>query len=149
MTLAFIRRIISFRRATPRTLQALFGPRFKLISITLRALGIILVLTFGKKLMAPLSSLSRFSIVQCGRARRSLRSKATPRVHPRMPRRPMVCFASSRCATNFRRVCTDIYILFQSFWSPSSSALIANINVNDGRSGLDVNTILGVIHTFE
>ncbi|KAF8322021.1 glucoamylase [Clavulina sp. PMI_390] len=52
-------------------------------------------------------------------------------------------------ATSYTNSGNALLCFLQSFWSSSSSALIANTNVNDGRSGLDINTILGVIHTFD
>ncbi|KAG8883268.1 hypothetical protein FRB97_006963 [Tulasnella sp. 331] len=37
----------------------------------------------------------------------------------------------------------------QSFWSPTGAYMVANINQNNGRSGLDANTILASIATFD
>ena len=41
----------------------------------------------------------------------------------------------------------QILCLLQSFWN--GQYITANINVNDGRSGKDANTLLGSIHTFD
>ncbi|KAF8325181.1 glucoamylase [Cantharellus anzutake] len=52
-------------------------------------------------------------------------------------------------ASTYTIQAANLLCFLQSFWSPSSSALIANINVEDRRSGLDINTLLGSIHTFD
>ncbi|KAF8322020.1 glucoamylase G2 [Clavulina sp. PMI_390] len=52
-------------------------------------------------------------------------------------------------AGTYTSAADSLLCFLQSFWSTTSSALIANINVDNGRSGLDVNTILGIIHTFD
>ena len=41
----------------------------------------------------------------------------------------------------------EILCFLQSFWN--GEYILANINVNDGRSGKDANTLLGSIHTFD
>ena len=41
----------------------------------------------------------------------------------------------------------QILCFLQSFWN--GRYITANINVNNGRSGLDANTVLGSIHTFD
>lgn len=43
----------------------------------------------------------------------------------------------------------QILCFLQSFWSPSNGYIVANINVNNGRTGQDANTLLGSIHTFD
>ncbi|KAF9519201.1 carbohydrate-binding module family 20 protein [Hydnum rufescens UP504] len=55
---------------------------------------------------------------------------------------------NTRAAT-YNTQAANLLCFLQGFWSSSSSALIANINVNNGRGGLDANTILGSIHTFD
>ncbi|MCJ1356896.1 MAG: hypothetical protein MMC33_006892 [Icmadophila ericetorum] len=44
-------------------------------------------------------------------------------------------------------VAPQILCFLQSFWN--GQYITANINVNDGRSGKDANTLLGSIHTFD
>ncbi|AEO64596.1 glycoside hydrolase family 15 protein [Thermothielavioides terrestris NRRL 8126] len=46
-------------------------------------------------------------------------------------------------------VAPQILCFLQSFWSPSSGYILANINENNGRSAKDANTLLGSIHTFD
>jgi glucoamylase len=43
----------------------------------------------------------------------------------------------------------QVLCFLQSFWSPSSGYILANINENNGRTAKDANTILGSIHTFD
>lgn len=44
-------------------------------------------------------------------------------------------------------VAPEILCLLQSYWN--ESAIISNINVNNGRSGIDLNSVLTSIHTFD
>ena len=37
----------------------------------------------------------------------------------------------------------------QSYWSSSNAYIVSNVNVNNGRSGLDANSVLTSIHTFD
>ncbi|KAI0381488.1 carbohydrate-binding module family 20 protein [Hypomontagnella monticulosa] len=43
----------------------------------------------------------------------------------------------------------QVLCFLQTFWSPSSGYILANTNVNNGRSAKDANVILGSIHTFD
>ncbi|MCJ1412272.1 hypothetical protein MMC19_006365 [Ptychographa xylographoides] len=45
------------------------------------------------------------------------------------------------------QVVPQILCFLQSFWN--GQFIVANINVNDGRSGKDANSLLGSIHTFD
>jgi glucoamylase len=60
---------------------------------------------------------------------------------------------SAKPAEKLRVVCTgcdqapEVLRFLQSFWS--GNYLVANTNVNNGRSGIDVNTILGPISAFD
>ncbi|KAG8856251.1 hypothetical protein FRB96_006563 [Tulasnella sp. 330] len=51
--------------------------------------------------------------------------------------------------TTYTTQAANLLCFLQSFWSSSSAYTIANINENNGRSGLDANTILGSIHSFD
>jgi glucoamylase len=46
-------------------------------------------------------------------------------------------------------IAAQILCQLQTFWSSSSGYVVANINVNNGRSGKDANSILGSIQTFD
>ncbi|KAI0016653.1 glycoside hydrolase family 15 protein [Xylariomycetidae sp. FL0641] len=46
-------------------------------------------------------------------------------------------------------IAPQVLCFLQSFWSSSDGYIIANINVNNGRTGKDANTILGSIHMFD
>lgn len=46
-------------------------------------------------------------------------------------------------------IAPQVLCFLQSFWSSSSGYTIANINVNNGRSGKDANVVLGSIHNFD
>ncbi|KAI1333966.1 carbohydrate-binding module family 20 protein [Xylariaceae sp. FL0016] len=46
-------------------------------------------------------------------------------------------------------VAPQVLCFLQSFWSASSGFTLANINVNNGRTGKDANVILGSIHNFD
>lgn len=46
-------------------------------------------------------------------------------------------------------VAPQVLCFLQSFWSSSSGYIVANINVNNGRTGKDTNTILSSISTFD
>ncbi|KAI0831613.1 carbohydrate-binding module family 20 protein [Hypoxylon sp. FL0890] len=52
-------------------------------------------------------------------------------------------------STAYDAVAPQVLCFLQSFWSASSGYTLANINVNNGRSGKDANAILGSIHTFD
>jgi hypothetical protein len=43
----------------------------------------------------------------------------------------------------------QILCFLQSFWGISQGYIFANINVNNGRTAKDANTLLGSIHTFD
>ncbi|KAI1106724.1 carbohydrate-binding module family 20 protein [Jackrogersella minutella] len=53
-----------------------------------------------------------------------------------------------KTTTSYDAVAPQVLCFLQSFWSSSGYAL-ANINVNNGRTGKDANVILGSIHTFD
>ncbi|KJZ80408.1 hypothetical protein HIM_00258 [Hirsutella minnesotensis 3608] len=57
--------------------------------------------------------------------------------------------ALGKPSETFSAVAPQVLCFLQSFWVPSGGYLDANINVNDGRAGKDVNTILGSIHNFD
>ncbi|KAI0972843.1 family 15 glycosyl hydrolase [Xylaria arbuscula] len=46
-------------------------------------------------------------------------------------------------------IAPQVLCFLQTFWSASSGYTLANINVNNGRSGKDANVILGSIHNFD
>lgn len=46
-------------------------------------------------------------------------------------------------------VAPQILCFQQSFWIPSGNYIDSNINVNEGRTGKDANSILASIHTFD
>ncbi|KAI1318082.1 glycoside hydrolase family 15 protein [Xylariaceae sp. FL0255] len=46
-------------------------------------------------------------------------------------------------------IAPQVLCFLQSFWSSSQGYIISNINVNDGRSGKDANSVLGSIHNFD
>ncbi|KAF3359549.1 hypothetical protein VdG1_02104 [Verticillium dahliae VDG1] len=46
-------------------------------------------------------------------------------------------------------IAPHILCFMQSFWSPSAKHILANIHHDSQRSGLDANSILGSIHTFD
>ncbi|KAI3323679.1 carbohydrate-binding module family 20 protein [Xylariaceae sp. AK1471] len=46
-------------------------------------------------------------------------------------------------------IAPQVLCFLQTFWSPSSGYIMANINGNGGRSAKDANVILGSIHTFD
>ncbi|CAM1503871.1 Fc.00g014620.m01.CDS01 [Cosmosporella sp. VM-42] len=50
---------------------------------------------------------------------------------------------------NYAAIAPQVLCFLQSFWSPSKGYIVANTNVNNGRTGKDANTILGSIHTFD
>ncbi|KAG8932552.1 hypothetical protein FRC02_000930 [Tulasnella sp. 418] len=52
-------------------------------------------------------------------------------------------------ATTYTTQAANVLCFLQSYWSPSQAYAYANINVNNGRSQLDANTILTSIHTFD
>ena len=43
----------------------------------------------------------------------------------------------------------NILCFMQSFWNPSASSPYMTANTGGGRSGIDVNTVLASIHTFD
>ncbi|KAH7154957.1 putative glucoamylase GMY1 [Dactylonectria estremocensis] len=49
----------------------------------------------------------------------------------------------------YSAIAPQILCFLQKFWLPSSGYIDANINVNDGRTGKDANTILASIHNFD
>ncbi|KND94543.1 Glucoamylase [Tolypocladium ophioglossoides CBS 100239] len=57
--------------------------------------------------------------------------------------------ALGKPSSSYTAVAPQILCFLQSFWVSSSGYLDANINVNDGRTGKDANTILGSIHAFD
>ncbi|KAI1172351.1 family 15 glycosyl hydrolase [Nemania sp. FL0916] len=46
-------------------------------------------------------------------------------------------------------IAPQVLCFLQSFWSSSGGYILANINVNNGRSGKDSNAPLGTIHNFD
>lgn len=46
-------------------------------------------------------------------------------------------------------IAPQVLCFLQTFWSPSNGYILANTNVNNGRSAKDANVILGSIHTFD
>ncbi|CAN8103368.1 unnamed protein product [Discula destructiva] len=54
-----------------------------------------------------------------------------------------------KSSTAYSTVAPQILCFLQSFWSPSSGYIIANINENNGRTGKDSNTLLSAISTFD
>ncbi|KAI0850178.1 carbohydrate-binding module family 20 protein [Daldinia vernicosa] len=50
---------------------------------------------------------------------------------------------------SYDAIAPHILCFLQTFWSPSSGYALANINVNNGRSAKDGNTILASIHNFD
>ncbi|KAJ9149400.1 Glucoamylase [Pleurostoma richardsiae] len=46
-------------------------------------------------------------------------------------------------------IAPQVLCFLQTFWSSSSGYILANINVNNGRTAKDANTILGSISTFD
>ncbi|KAG8736348.1 hypothetical protein FRC10_009409 [Ceratobasidium sp. 414] len=52
-------------------------------------------------------------------------------------------------ANNYTTQAENVLCFLQSFWSPSKSAIISNINGGDFRSGIDVNSILTSVHNFD
>jgi glucoamylase len=46
-------------------------------------------------------------------------------------------------------IAPQVLCFLQTFWSPSNGYVLANTNVNNGRSAKDANVILGSIHTFD
>lgn len=57
--------------------------------------------------------------------------------------------ALGQSSTAYSSVAPQILCFLQSFWSSSSGYVLANINVNNGRTGKDTNTILSSISTFD
>ncbi|KAG9027554.1 hypothetical protein FRB95_007621 [Tulasnella sp. JGI-2019a] len=51
--------------------------------------------------------------------------------------------------TTYTTQAAGLLCFLQSFWSTSGAYVVANINQNNGRSGLDANTILASIATFD
>lgn len=106
----------------------------------------------GKRFPGHLSLPSQCNIVLCARAQRSPPHKGTRLAQLPTPHKPPTCFVSFRYDPAFLHFdCnTDMTTSLQSFWNPTSS--FASANVNGGsvvRSGLDANTILASIHTFD
>ncbi|KAF3766372.1 glycoside hydrolase family 15 /Carbohydrate-binding module family 20 [Cryphonectria parasitica EP155] len=54
-----------------------------------------------------------------------------------------------KSSTAYTNVAPQVLCFLQSFWSSSSGYILANINVNDGRTGKDANTLLASISTFD
>lgn len=50
---------------------------------------------------------------------------------------------------SYSAIAPQILCFLQKFWLPSSNYIDANINVNDGRTGKDANTVLASIHNFD
>ncbi|KAI0407103.1 family 15 glycosyl hydrolase [Xylaria palmicola] len=46
-------------------------------------------------------------------------------------------------------IAPQVLCFLQTFWSQSSGYMLANINVNNGRSAKDANVLLGSIHNFD
>ncbi|KAM4059941.1 glycosyl hydrolases family 15 domain-containing protein [Hirsutella rhossiliensis] len=57
--------------------------------------------------------------------------------------------ALGKPGSSYSDVAPHILCFLQSFWVPSAGYIDANINVHDGRTGKDANTILGSIHVFD
>ncbi|KAI1266326.1 carbohydrate-binding module family 20 protein [Xylariaceae sp. FL1019] len=62
----------------------------------------------------------------------------------------------SNLATSLGTTCTactaiapQILCFLQSYWSSSGGYVVSNINVNNGRSGKDADSVLGSIHNFD
>lgn len=54
-----------------------------------------------------------------------------------------------KSSNSYAAIAAQILCQLQLFWSSSNNFIIANINVNNGRSGKDANSILGTIQTFD
>ncbi|KAF7549315.1 hypothetical protein G7Z17_g6457 [Cylindrodendrum hubeiense] len=54
-----------------------------------------------------------------------------------------------KSGTSYSAIAPQVLCFLQKFWLPSSNYIDANINVNDGRTGKDANTVLASIHTFD
>ncbi len=52
-------------------------------------------------------------------------------------------------AGDYDAIAPQVLCFLQSFWSPQSGYVLANINVNNGRGAKDANVVLGSIHTFD
>lgn len=55
----------------------------------------------------------------------------------------------SKSADSYNAIAPHILCFLQSFWLPSSNYIDSNINVNDGRTGKDANSVLASIHNFD
>jgi glucoamylase len=62
-----------------------------------------------------------------------------------------ITFASKigQTCSNCANVAPELLCFLQTFWNSNSNYAVANINVNNGRTGKDANTILASIHTFD
>ncbi|GAB1522460.1 glycoside hydrolase 15 protein [Rhizoctonia solani] len=52
-------------------------------------------------------------------------------------------------AKTYTTQAANVLCFLQSFWDPTGSYIISNINSADGRTGLDVNSILTSVHNFD
>ncbi|KAF4123810.1 glucoamylase [Geosmithia morbida] len=52
-------------------------------------------------------------------------------------------------SSKYSSIAPQILCFLQTFWIPEQGYVDANINVNDGRTGKDTNTVLASIHTFD
>lgn len=54
-----------------------------------------------------------------------------------------------KSAADYDAIAPQVLCFLQTFWSPQSGYILANTNVNTGRTERDFNVILGSIHTFD
>ncbi|KAK7752320.1 hypothetical protein SLS62_005656 [Diatrype stigma] len=52
-------------------------------------------------------------------------------------------------ADDYDAIAPQVLCFLQTFWSPQSGYILANTNVNNGRTQRDANVILGSIHSFD
>ncbi|KAH7157095.1 putative glucoamylase GMY1 [Dactylonectria macrodidyma] len=60
-----------------------------------------------------------------------------------------IATALGKSSDAYTAIAPQVLCFLQKFWLPSSGYIDANINVNDGRTGKDANTVLASIHNFD
>jgi hypothetical protein len=85
----------------------------------------------------------------CARAPLSPRLWGTRRSQRPTRPRPRTSYASSRYVQPDLLFPHVSHMIAQTFWSPSKSAIVSNINGGEWRTGIDVNSILTSIHQFD
>ncbi|CAE7108142.1 unnamed protein product [Rhizoctonia solani] len=110
---------------------------FQFLSIPFDSLGLFFVFSSGYDLWEEVNASSFFTIAVQHRSLRQGAAFAT-------------AMGDSTRATTYTTQAANLLCFLQSFWNPTSN--FASANVNGGsvvRSGLDANTILTSIHTFD